>query len=198
LLLKPDEVEPAQIAVEVFGGDAAMLAEEILEPGMSVVYGLDVKLASDPLLGGLIERLVADAEGGGAGRVAGAGVGDEQGVLVDDRPQGVDEGRRIDTWQNGAGRDTGAVGGDQDRNQLTRNAALAGLAAPLAGLSAKVTRALAAGQDEGFVGLDDATQFFGPWALAALRKRCRQRKAVLIATPHRSAEAATVSPSARV
>src|SRR5208282_4503100 len=54
-------------------------------------------------------------------------------------------------------------------------------------------RALEAEQHEGFVGLDDAGQVGS--AGLAVRKRWRQRKAVLTATPQRSAEATTVSPS---
>ena len=43
--VKSDEMEPAQGAVEVLGGDAASASEEVLEAGAAVVDGLDVEFA---------------------------------------------------------------------------------------------------------------------------------------------------------
>ena len=48
-----------------------------------------------------------------------------------------------------------AIGGDQDRHLLFGEPALAGDAAPLARLAIQLSRPFAAGQDVGFVGLDD-------------------------------------------
>ena len=75
-----------EVVVEVLRGDAAVTAEERLDLLMPAVNGLNVQVAADPFAGRQVERLMADAEGGGAGRVAGAAVGDQQGVLFDDRP----------------------------------------------------------------------------------------------------------------
>lgn len=66
--MKSDEMEPVQIAVEVAGGDSAAGAEEILQARMPVVDGLDMEFPADTLAGRLIERLMADAQGGGARR----------------------------------------------------------------------------------------------------------------------------------
>src|SRR5690349_22183340 len=55
-------------------------------------------------------------------------------------------------------RGAAAVGGDQDRHLLARQPALGGLAAALAGRPVEVPVALAAVQQVGFVGLDDAAQ----------------------------------------
>lgn len=66
--MKDDEMEPAQVAVEIPGGDAAAGTEEILEAGMPVVHGLDVEFATGALAGRLVEHLVltprAAAHGG--------------------------------------------------------------------------------------------------------------------------------------
>ena len=50
---------------------------------MAVVDGLDVQVAADPLAGRLVQRLMADAEVGGAPRIGSGAVGDEQSILVD-------------------------------------------------------------------------------------------------------------------
>ena len=68
-------MEPAQVIVEVSGGDAAAGAEEVLEPGMAVVDGLDVQFAAGSFAGGLVERLVANTQGRGTGRIAGGAIG---------------------------------------------------------------------------------------------------------------------------
>src|SRR5271166_240158 len=47
----PGEVEPAQIVVEVFGGDPAASAQEGLDPLMQAVDGLDMQFAADALAG---------------------------------------------------------------------------------------------------------------------------------------------------
>ena len=68
-------MEPAQVPVEVSGCDAAAGSEEVLEPGMSVVDGLDVEFSAGSFAGGLIECLVANTQGRGAGRIAGGAIG---------------------------------------------------------------------------------------------------------------------------
>ena len=50
------------------GGDATEGCQEAFEPLMAVVDGLDVQVAADPLAGRLVQRLMADADVGGAPR----------------------------------------------------------------------------------------------------------------------------------
>jgi hypothetical protein len=73
--VKADEVEPAQIAVEVAGGETASRAKEILGAGMAGVDGLDVEFATDTLTDQLVEPLVTDAQSGRARRTAVVAVG---------------------------------------------------------------------------------------------------------------------------
>ena len=61
------KVKPPEIAVEILGGDAAMVTQEGFEPLMPTVDGLDVQFAPDTLAGSLVERLVTDAQRGGTG-----------------------------------------------------------------------------------------------------------------------------------
>jgi hypothetical protein len=58
-------VEPTEVVVEVLRGDAAVAAEERLNLLVPAVNGLDVHIAADPFAGRQVERLMADAEGGG-------------------------------------------------------------------------------------------------------------------------------------
>jgi len=51
---------------------------------MAAVDGLDVQFSPDTLAGGLVERPMADAHRGGAGRITGAAVSDQQGVPIKD------------------------------------------------------------------------------------------------------------------
>ena len=87
------EVEPSQIAVEVFCGDAAEASEEILELAVATVHRLNVQGAAHPFPGRRVERLVAHAERGRARGIRAMGVGEEQDVFRDCGfecvPQGV-------------------------------------------------------------------------------------------------------------
>ena len=167
----PGEVEPAQIVVEVFGGDPAASAQEGLDPLMQAVDGLDMQFAADALAGRQVQRLMADAQRGGAGRIAGTSIGDQQGVLAEDRFQHCLDGIGTDGGQDASDGIPGPVGGHQDRHLLMGQAALHRLAATLAGFAIRRIgkglalfrplpdpRALVAEQHEGFVGLDDAGQ----------------------------------------
>ena len=78
-----DAEEPAQVVGQVLGGDATEGCQEAFEPLMAVVDGLDVQVAADPLAGRLVQRLMADADVGGAPRIGSGAVGDEQSILVD-------------------------------------------------------------------------------------------------------------------
>ncbi len=173
---------------------------------MPAVDRLDVQFAADPLAGRLVERLMGDPQRGGARWIAGAAVGDQQGVLAEHRRQARLDGIGVDRRQDGGDGGAGSVGGYQDRHLLIDRPRLAGFAAAFARLAIRLLgiglsllgtfpgpRSLAACQDKGLVGLDDAAQIPAP-LLIARRKRCRQRKAVLTATPHRSAEVRTVPP----
>src|SRR3954453_7790804 len=167
-------MEPAQVAGEVLGGDAAAGAEEALQPRMAIVDGLDVQFAPHPLAGGLVEDLMADAQGGGAGGGAGAAIGDQQSIGADDRLEGRREGGCGNRRQHGAEGCARAVGRPQHRHQFVRQSSLGGLAAALAGFSIRRIGirsallgplpgpiALAAPQDEGLIRLDDAAQLPG-------------------------------------
>src|SRR5271165_6290445 len=131
----PGEVEPAQIVVEVFGGDPAASAQEGLDPLMQAVDGLDMHFTADALAGRQVQRLMADAQRGGAGRIAGTSIGDQQGVLAEDRLQHRLDGIGTDGGQDGSDGIPGPVGGHQDRHLLMRQAALHRLAATLAGFA---------------------------------------------------------------
>ena len=58
------EVEPSQVAVEVFCGDAPEAAEDGLELAVADVDRLNVQGAAHPFPGRRIERLVAHTERG--------------------------------------------------------------------------------------------------------------------------------------
>ena len=113
-------MKPSEIAVEILGGDATMATKEGLEPLMAAVDGLDVQFSPDALASGLVERLMADAHRGGAGRITGAAVSDQQGVLIknwlQNRLQMSGRHRRL----YGADGRAGAVGGHRNWNLLMR------------------------------------------------------------------------------
>jgi hypothetical protein len=191
---KDSEVEPTEVVVEVLRGDAAVAAEERLNLLVPAVNGLDVQVAADPFAGRQVERLMADAEGGGAGRVAGAAVGDQQGVLFDNRPQNLLESRGIDRRQDGADGGTGAATRTGTCScERPRFWALpprlrglrSRLRSPLRLASTKVSSASTMPRSV------EAPPFTAP------RKRWRQRNAVLTATSQRSADSLTVSPTAK-
>jgi hypothetical protein len=76
------QMKPSEVAVEILGGDAAMATQEGFEPLVAAVDSLNMQFASDALTSRLIERFMANAQRGGAGRITGAAVGDQKGVLV--------------------------------------------------------------------------------------------------------------------
>ena len=61
------EVEPSQVAVEVFCGDAPEAADEVLELAVAAVDRPNVQGAAHPFPGRRVERLVAHAERDRAG-----------------------------------------------------------------------------------------------------------------------------------
>ncbi len=82
-----DEMEPPQIAVQAFGGDAAGTPQEALDLAVAGVDRLDVHGPAHPLAGGVVDALVKNAERRGGGAMAATSVGDEQGVRGDHRRQ---------------------------------------------------------------------------------------------------------------
>src|SRR3954463_10209396 len=101
----------------------------------------------------------------------GAASGDQQSIGADDRLEGRREGGCGNRRQHGAEGCARAVGRPQHRHQFVRQSSLGGLAAALAGFSIRRIGirsallgplpgpiALAAPQDEGLIGLDDAEQ----------------------------------------
>jgi len=153
------EVKPSQIAVEIFGGDSAMTTQKVLKAFVAAVDRLNVEVAAHPLACGLVKRLVADTQRGGARWVAGAAIGDQQSVGVENRPKNGFNRGGADGWQHSADGGSGSVGGHQDGNLLVREPSFGGLAAALAGFAIKPPLAFAARQHKGLVGLDDAAQF---------------------------------------
>ena len=102
------------------------------------VHRLYVKSAPDALSGGKVENLVANAESGSASRVTLVAVRYQEDVLVDDRLKGLRQSVCVSRRQDRAGGRPAAVGGDENRDLLPRQAALAGLAAPAARLAIKL------------------------------------------------------------
>ena len=96
-----------------------------------------------------------DGERRSGGRIAAAGVRDEQGIPSDDRLQRLPHAVGVEGRQGVAEGRAGAIGGDQDRHLLAREAAFAGLAAAPARLAVQLPLALPALKHEGLVGLDD-------------------------------------------
>ncbi len=74
-------MEPVEVACDVFCGDSSPGAQEGLEPFVSAVDGLDVEVAARSFALGEVDRLVADAQRLGAGRIDIVSVGDEQSVF---------------------------------------------------------------------------------------------------------------------
>ena len=97
-----DEVEPAQVVVQIAGGDAAAGTQEVLQPAVAAVHRLHMQIAPNPFPHRAVECFVAHPERGGARWVARAAVGDQQGVLRDHRVEGSRERRRIDPGQHRA------------------------------------------------------------------------------------------------
>src|SRR3954470_7571087 len=212
-VLESGEMEPSQVVVEVFGGHTASDAQEGLDPLMQAVDGLDVQFAAYPLARRLVQYLVGDLHPGGTARQSRAAIGNQQGVFAEDGFEHDLNGVRAVHWQDGADDCAASVGRHQDRHLLVRQAPLRGLAAAPAGLAIRRLGsgpalfralpgpgALIAEQHEGFAALPFGSSASTMpvrigLAAGAVRKRWRQRKAVLSATPHRSAEATTVSPS---
>ena len=127
-----DEVEPAQVVVQIAGGDAAAGAQEVLQPTVAAVHRLHMQIAPNPFPHRAVECFVAHPERGGARWVARAAVGDQQGVLRDHRVEGSRERRRIDPGQHRADRRPAPVRRHENRHLLAREAALLRLAAPAA------------------------------------------------------------------
>ena len=188
-------MKPVEIVGEIFGGDTSFRAEECLEPFVAAVDRLDMQVATDALAGAQPERLMTDAESGGAGRIAGAAVGHQQRIFAQHRFEDGSQAGRRDGWQDRADGHAGAVHGHQDWRQFVRQAALCGLSASLAGLAAKVSLAFAAGQHKSFIGFDNAGQLPGA-ALERLQPAMSPADAVLTAIRQCAAAARTVSPSA--
>ena len=163
-------MEPPEIAVEVLGGDAAEAPQEALDLAVAAVDRLDVQGAANPLAGGAVDALVRDAQRRCDRRIAAVGVGDEQGIAGDDRLQRLLHALCVEGGQGVAEGRAGAIGGNQDRHLLAREAAFAGLAAAPARLAIQLPLPLPALENEGLVRLDDPGKPVGAWRTAA-RKR---------------------------
>ena len=78
-------MEPAQVVVQIAGGDAAAGTQEVLQPAVAAVHRLHMQIAPNPFPHRAVECFVAHPERSGARWVARATVGDQQGVLSDHR-----------------------------------------------------------------------------------------------------------------
>ena len=125
-----NEVEPAQVVVEIACGDATARTQEVLQPAVAAVHRLHMQIAPNPFPHRAVECFVAHPERCGARGVARATVGDQQGVLRDHRVEGSRERRRIDPGQHRADRRSAPVRRHENRYLLAREAALLRLAAP--------------------------------------------------------------------
>ena len=150
-----DEVEPAQVVVQIAGGDAAAGTQEVLQPAVAAVHRLHMQIAPNPFPHRAVECFVAHPERSGARWVARATVGDQQGVLSDHRVEGSRERRRIDPGQHRADRRPAPVRRHENRHLLARESALLRLAAPPPCLAFQPARALPALQDVGLVRFHD-------------------------------------------
>ena len=136
-----------------------MATKEGLEPLMAAVDGLDVQVSPDTLASGLVDRLMTDTHCGGAGRITGAAVSDQQGVLIKNWLQNRLQMSGRHRRQHGADGHTGTVGGHQDRNVPLRQTPFGRFAAAPAGLAIEVPFAFTTAQDKRLVGLDDTARF---------------------------------------
>ena len=128
-----DGAEPAEVRVEVLGGDAAELAHPALQPGVVRIDVLDMPGATYSHAGGDIDRVMLDAELATHRHHDRVSFGAENDVLGQDWAQPRNDMVRVVNIQNEVGRGAGAIACDQDRNLLIRQTALRCLAAALAG-----------------------------------------------------------------
>ena len=96
--------------------------------------------SAHPLAGRGVDALVRDVERRRDGRIAAVGVGDEQRIRGEDRLQHVLHAVCVQRRQGMAEGRAAAVGGDQDRHLLAREAALLGLAAAVAAAMRRARR----------------------------------------------------------
>ena len=94
-----------------------------------------------------------------AGPIALTAVGHKHDVLVDDRTDCLFQRVGSHCGQNRTECCATTVGGNQNRHLFARQAALAGLAAPFAGLASQFALSLMALQNIGFIDLDDPFEF---------------------------------------
>src|SRR3954453_8492385 len=123
---------PAEIVGQVARRDAVEAAHPALQPTVVGVHVLDVEGAiADADAGREVDRLVMPpASGGGGGGGPGA-IGAGEGVAGDHGPERRLDGLGPEVGKHGIDRVAGAVAGDQGRDLLGREPALAGrLGAP--------------------------------------------------------------------
>ena len=164
---------PVEVVAEVFGGDASMRAQEGLEPFMAAVSGLDMEVTTDVLSGRLVQHLMGDLHLGSAGCESLSAIGDEEGVLRQDRFEDSLDGVAIGSRQDGSDGGAATIDREKYRHEFVREPAFARFSATFSGFAVwkigdglalfrafPVLRTFAAGQHEGFVGFDDAAQHF--------------------------------------
>ena len=133
-----------------------MTAQESLEPLVAAVDGLNMQFTPDTLTGGLVEAFMADAHCRRARRIAGAAIGDQQSIWIENRLQNCLQMSARHPRQYGTDGGARALACLQDRNLRVRHASFGGLTAPLLGLSIQVSFTFTAAQNESLIGFDDA------------------------------------------
>ena len=131
------EMEPAQVAAEIFSGHPAPMAQEVLQPAVQAVDGLNVQFAADPLAGRLVEHLMGDFHLGGAVRQSLPAIGDQQSVFAEDRIEHRLDGVAAIHRQHGADDVAVSVRRHQDRRLLMGQAPLRGFPAAFARLAVR-------------------------------------------------------------
>ena len=178
-------MKPPQVAVEILGGNAPEASQEVLDLAVARVDRLNVHGAAHTLTGAAVDGLVRDVERRRDRRIAPVGVGDEQGVPGDNRLQSLRHALGVEDRQGAAEGLAGAVGSDQDRHLLAREAAFVGFAAAPARLAVQLPLPLPALEHEGLVGLDDPAKAVRRLtnrlqeAVAPAKRRTRRNPAAL-------------------
>ena len=151
----------------------------------SVTEALEPVVARDALLVSDANRCYPPVAAALDRWIAPVGVGDEQGVTGKDRLQSLNHALGVEDRQGAVEGLAGAVGSDQDRHLLAREAAFASLAAAPARLAVQLPLPLPALEHEGLVGLDDPAKAVRRLtdrlqeAVAPAKRRTRRNPAAL-------------------
>lgn len=148
--------EPAEVRVEVFGGDATESAHPVFQPGVIGIDVLDMPGTTDSLAGSDIDRVMFNIEFSSRRHHDRVSFGTKNDVLGQDRAQPRNDIVRVIDLQNEVGRRAGAISGNQYGHLLVGQAALRGPTPALAGPAIKpMPLAFGGAQEVRLVGLGD-------------------------------------------